>query len=277
MLELLPTSASDPNHSLPLDKAFTSLDDAYTGLARIEQTFRQRRDRRAIFCTAYLVITDAIRRNLAQQHFADRVWVERYTVCFANLYRQALLDFERQNLAAVPKSWRFSFETATGNRSLVIQDLVLGINAHINYDLAVALSEVGIDPDRQQRYADHNAVNEVLRAATNQLQDQICGVYAPILKVLDLAGGALDEDLVCFSVAKARDNAWISAVGLANARSDQERAAVRASLNDRSAVLARLILSPNPFYPWLFGALRHLENIKPWYNWLEAPRVAPGG
>jgi hypothetical protein len=268
-----PTSAFTGGSSRPpaLEVAYTSLDDAYAGLSLIEQTFRQRRDRRAIFVTAYLVITNAIRRNVAQQRFLDSDWAGRYAVCFANLYRQALLNFEQRNLEAVPKAWRLAFEAATQNRSLALQDLILGINAHINHDLAIALSEVTIDPDRQRRYIDHIKVNEVLRTATNQLQDQICGVYAPILKVLDLAGGALDEELAFFSVVKARESAWVSAVSLANARNDQERAAVRSSLNDRSAVLARLILSPNPLYPWLFGALRHLEDIKPWYNWLEAP------
>lgn len=271
------TAATSRAATLPLEVAYTSLDEAFDGLATIERTYRQQRDRRAIFVTAYLIITDSIRRSVADQRFADNDWAARYAICFANLYRQALLDFERQNLAAVPKAWRMAFETATGNRSLALQDLVLGINAHINHDLALALAEVTIDPERSQRYSDHNAVNQVLRAAVDQLQDQICRVYAPILTVLDLAGGALDEELACFSVAKARESAWLAAVSLANARSDGERAAIRASLNDRSAVMARLILSPNPFYPWVFGALRHLENIKPWYDWIESCVPQPKG
>lgn len=266
------TTAPTTNRTLtvPLEVAYTSLDEAFDGLAKIERTYRQQRDRRAIFVTAYLVITDAIRRSVAAHQFADNDWAARYAISFANLYRQALLDFERQNFAAVPKAWYLAFETALGNRSLALQDLVLGINAHINHDLALALTEVTIDPDRSRRYTDHNAVNQVLRAAVDQLQDQICRVYAPILTVLDLAGGAIDEELACFSVAKARESAWIAAVSLANARNDEERTALRASLNDRSAVLARLVLSPNPSYPWLFGALRHLENLKPWYDWIES-------
>ncbi|HEY0606818.1 MAG TPA: DUF5995 family protein [Herpetosiphonaceae bacterium] len=255
--------------TLPLEVAYTSLDEAFDGLATIERIYRQQRDRRAIFVTAYLVITGAIRRSVAEQRFADNDWAARYAISFANLYRQALLDFERQDLAAVPKAWRIAFETASGNHSLALQDLLLGINAHINHDLPLALAEVTIDPDRDRCYADHNAVNLVLRAAVDQLQQQICRVYAPILTVLDLAGGDLDEELAGFSVAKARESAWVAAVSLANARSDAERTAIRTSLNDRAAVMARLVLSPNPIYPWLVGALRHLENLKPWYDWIE--------
>ncbi|HEY0733361.1 MAG TPA: DUF5995 family protein [Herpetosiphonaceae bacterium] len=269
MTNPLPAPTTSRAVTLPLEVAYTSLDAAFDGLATIERIYRQQRDRRAIFVTAYLVITDAIRRGIAERRFADNEWAARYAISFANLYRQALLDFERQNLAAVPKAWRIAFETASGNHSLALQDLVLGINAHINHDLALALAEVTIDPNRGQRYADHNAVNLVLRAAVDQLQQQICRVYAPILTVLDLAGGNLDEELASFSVAKARESAWIAAVSLANARSDGERAAIRAGLNDRSAVMARLVLSPNPLHPWLVGALRHLENLKPWYDWIE--------
>jgi hypothetical protein len=264
---------------MPLDVAYTSLDEAFNGLSQIERAFRQQHDRRAIFVTAYLVITDAIRRSIAEQRFADNAWAERYTVSFANLYRQALLDFERQNRAAVPKAWRIAFESAIDNRGLALQDLVLGINAHINYDLALALHEVTIDPDRSQRYADHTAVNLILRAAVDRLQDQICRVYAPILRVLDFAGGSLDEELACFSVAKARESAWTTAVALANARNDQEHTGLRTNLNDRAGVMARLILSPNPLYPWLFGALRHLETVRPWWTWIEqcVPSTTPEG
>jgi hypothetical protein len=158
----------------------------------------------------------------------------------------------------------------------LIQDLVLGINAHINYDLALALHHVGVDTKRDERYADHTAVNQVLQAAIDQLQDQVCDIYAPILRVLDFAGGRLDETLAHFSVAKARESAWLSAVALANARDDRERDGLRAGLNDGAGVLARLILSPNPLHPWLIEALRHVERLKPWWQCLTLPVIPLG-
>lgn len=49
-----------------------------------------------------------------------------------------------------------------------------------------------------------------------------------------------------------------------NARDDAERAALRAGLNDRAAMLARLILAPTFAHPWVVSALQHLETITPW-------------
>jgi len=254
--------------NLPITCPYTSIDNAITALGSLEQTFRAQHDRRAIFATAYLAITRAIKQSVADGLFHDNAWVTRYALCFANLYRAALLAYERGDTAALPKAWRIAFATSKNHGALAIQDLVLGINAHINHDLALALIEVTIDPQRPTRYADHCTVNDVLRAATDPMQQRIGQLYAPILSLLDQACDHLDEDIACFSVEKAREAAWLAAVALANARDDTERAALRAGLNDRSAVLARLILAPTFAHPWVVGALQHLETITPWTRFI---------
>lgn len=250
--------------NLPITAPYASIDDAILSFAALEQIFRDQHDRRAIFVTAYLSITRAIKQSVEAGLFQDNAWATRYALCFANLYRTALLAYERGDWDALPKAWRISFDTSRNNGGLAIQDLVLGINAHINHDLALALTEVSIDPERPMRYADHCKVNDVLRAATGPLQQRIGQIYAPILSLIDQACDHIDEDIACFSVEKARESAWLAAAALANARDDAERAALRAGLNDRSAVLARLILAPTFAQPWVVGALQHLETITPW-------------
>lgn len=258
------TNSSD----LPITSPYASIDDAIQSFAMLEQIFRAGHDRRAIFVTAYLSITRAIKQSVEARLFQDNAWATRYAICFANLYRTALLAYERGNWDALPKAWRISFDTSRNNGALVIQNLVLGINAHINHDLALALIEVGIDPDRPTRYADHCKVNEVLRAATDPLQDRIGQLYAPILNLLDQTYERLDEDIACFSVEKAREAAWVAAVALVNTRDEVERAALRAGLNDRSAVLARLILAPTFGHPWVISALQYLETVTPWTSFV---------
>jgi hypothetical protein len=255
-------------HLPALDTSYDSINTAVEAFSRLEQSFRSQHDRRAIFVTAYLSITQAIRQNIAAGAFLDNAWVTRYALCFANLYRKALLAYETGDTAATLKGWQIAFDAATRGDALAIQDLVLGINAHINHDLALALNEVSIDPDRATRYTDHTKVNDVLKATTDPLQDRIGQLYAPILNLLDQACDRLDEDIACFSVAKAREDAWGAAVAMANAHSDVERAAVRAALNTRSAVLARLILAPTFEHPWVVGALHHLERITPWTSFV---------
>ncbi|HEX8692500.1 MAG TPA: DUF5995 family protein [Longimicrobium sp.] len=260
-----------------LDQPWQTIDDVVDGLMVLEHWLRERRDRRAVFASAYLDITLAVRRRSSEGHFfADDAWVRRYDVAFANLYREALFAFARGDHQNVPKAWRFSFETSATGDALVLQDLLLGINAHINHDLPLALEQVSIDP-REGRLADHTRVNEALQAATDPLQDRIAGLYAPALRVLDRIAGRIDEDIAGFSVRKARQACWDNAVLLAEAGSDEGRAAVRRRLDDSSAVLARLILTSLPAGGPLTRALKEMEEHVPWWELLPVAGGADGG
>src|SRR5690349_3273482 len=101
--------------ALPITAPYASIDDAIAALEILEQTFRSQHDRRAIFTTAYLAITRAIKQNIADGLFQDGVWVTRYALCFANLYRTALLAYEHGDNVTLPKAWRISFDTSRNN------------------------------------------------------------------------------------------------------------------------------------------------------------------
>lgn len=259
-----------------LEAPYATIEDVIDGLAAVERVMRGRRDRRAVFAAAYLEITRAIARGVRREgFFLDPEWVLEYDVAFANLYRQALLDFERGEIARVPKAWRFSFETSASGDGLVLQDLLLGVNAHINHDLALTLFGVGVDP-RDGRHADHTRVNDVLNATVDALQERVARAYAPALAVLDRVAGRLDEEIAGFSVAKAREASWRGALSLANARDDAEREGVRRGLDDNSAVLARLILSALPHGTPLMTLLRQAEQRVPWWELIAVPAGSGG-
>jgi hypothetical protein len=234
-----------------------TLDDVAGRLAELERGYLGLRDRRAVFLTVYGYMTREMQRRIEARAFADNEWVERYTVAFANLYLEALQAYDRAQ--PVPKSWGLAFGTAKTGAALVSQDLLLGINAHVNHDLAVALDQVSIEPDRLARHADHTAVNEVLRAVTDAVADRVSQLYARGLSGVDTCAGTLDEDVSNFSLAIARQNAWESAVALANSRTELERRAVKKLLDVRAAVLARLILAPN-ISPTVMSACRKVEE-----------------
>ncbi len=249
--------------SISIPPAFQSVQDVVDGLSRLEEIFITRQDRRGVFTSAYIQITKEIQSRIAAGLFADNQWLEQYVIAFANLYRIALERYEKEDFAELPKAWKLAFDAATQNRSSYIQDLILGINAHINHDLGLALLEVGIDPQRDSRYRDHTSVNDALQASTNVVQERISEIYAPVLGFIDLAGDELDEVLTNFSFAKARESAWLSGVALVEAGGEAARAKVHKRINDQSAVLGRLILRPNDRYPWLFRALRLVDELLP--------------
>lgn len=230
-------------------------------LEGVEAHCLPRRDRRGVFATAYLGITRAVEREIQAGAFHDGDWATRYLVSFGNLYRRALLAWESGDHAAVPSAWRIAFECARDGWGLVIQHLLLGINAHINHDLAVALAEVGIDPERPLRYADHTHVNTVLESATEGLKAGVSRTYAPILERVDWIAGRLDDDLTRFSIPKARDHAWSCAVALTAAAWEPERALLLKALDEQAAVLARTILAPPTRHPVLLRTVRSAERV----------------
>jgi hypothetical protein len=255
---------------------YRSVDEVVRAMEGLEHHFHQRRDLRGVFATGYLEITRAIHRNLAGNLFLDAAWSTRYLVAFANLYRLALLDYEEGRTDRVPKSWRISFDAARAGTGLVIQHLVLGINAHINHDLAIALVQVGIDPDRPRRYADHLRINQILEGATARMKQRVASMYAPVLHRLDRLAGRLDDDLTNFSIPKAREHAWTFAVALAAARDEAERALLRRMLDDQAAVIARLVLASPTRHPVFLNSVRFIERLDALTRRPAAPPVRVG-
>jgi hypothetical protein len=222
---------------------FESVADAHDRLTTLESTFRERGDRRGAFLCVYARVTEAVGVAIDDGAFADPEWVTDYLVTFADLYREALLAYETGDLVALPDPWQVAFETAARGDALVVQDVVLGINAHVNYDLALALQRVGVGPDRRARYADHCAVNAVLRSLVDEVQDRIAEFYAPGVTDLDESFGRFDEALSMFSLREGRDSAWRSAVALSS-RFRVRRRLARWVLRTSSTGAAYLLLAP---------------------------------
>jgi hypothetical protein len=95
--------------------------------------------------------------------------------------------------------------------------------------------------------------------------------YAPGLGLFDAILDPLEVEITLFSFEKARENAWIQGVGLANARDDQERKYGRAAIDERAGVLADLIIAPTSGQPLLVAVIRHIEQAKPWWEYVSLP------
>lgn len=243
--------------------AYRTIDEVVAGLAAWETRFRDAGDRRCIFLTLYGTVSEEIRARLARDFFRDNAWVHRYAVAFANLYVDALDRWDGRRPGEVPGAWLSCFEAARAGRGLVLQDVLLGVNAHVNNDLPFALAGVSIDPDREARYADHAAVNAVLGAVVDRATERLSSLYAPGLQAMGEAAGHLDDMLSLFSLQVARESAWESAVSLANARSDFERRLAGRLIGSRAAVMARLLRAPS-LSPTVMATCRRLEEGPGW-------------
>lgn len=242
-----------------LKSPYDTVPQVIKGFEWLEDFFYQNDDLCGVFATAYLHITRSLNKAFDTDTFINNSWTKRYLVRFANLYREALLNDLLGKDEIVPKAWRISFDLADKKEGLIIQHLLLGINAHINHDLAIALYDVQIDPGREQKYSDHTQVNLILELATEGLKKAVAEKYAPILDSLDRALGSIDDEITEFSIPKAREHAWSMAVALTAADSDLEREILQKSLDEQAAVLSNLILSSPTRDPRFIGIVKVLK------------------
>jgi hypothetical protein len=235
--------------------------DAYEGLACLEEHFIAAGDRRAIFASVYTLTTLKMAESIEAGQYLDTLWMQIYQTQFANHYRRALHDYATGNHSAVPAPWRVAFDASASGDTLIVQDALLGMNAHINFDLAFAVEDVGISPATATKYADHTAVNTVLGEISDEIVDALGGVYGTNYALLDAALGPADELLLAAGMASARQNAWNNAVLLSNSRW-WNRWVIEGWIEGAALGSAALIESPS-ISPTLLQVLRQLEGSNP--------------
>lgn len=130
------------------------------------------------FLSTYLRTTQAVGDGVAAGRFLDPSWVERWDVVFAELYLRAHDAFVAGDVAAVPRPWRLAFTAPDGLPAL--RHVLLGINAHVNYDLPQAMLAV-IGPDDfgdarvvERRRRDHERIDDVLSSRV-KAEDALLG------------------------------------------------------------------------------------------------------
>jgi len=247
---------ADPDLLALVADPYADVADARERLRALERTLYERDDGRAAFLTVYTRVTEAVEHGVADARFADPDWVARYLVAFADHYRRAFEAFERGTLADVPDPWQVAFDRACSPETLVVQDVLLGINAHVNYDLALALQDVGIDPDRRGKRADHRIINETLASLVDEEQELLAARYAPGLADVDESLGRVDEALSMFTLRQGRRHAWRGAVVLAlGPRAERP---VRWLLNTVSLGTASAVLAPG----WNETVLERLRALE---------------
>lgn len=184
-----------------------------------------RDDPRRYFHDTYQRTTVAVGEAVRAGSFLDADWVERWDVVFAELYLDALGDWRAGR--PTPEPWRIAFEAGDGPRLPPVRLVLLGMNAHINYDLPQALVSV-ISPQDfaapavlARREQDHRRIDEILAGRVAAEDRELALVERPGDRTV------LDRLLQPFNrlgtrkfLAEARRKVWHNANVLSEAESD---------------------------------------------------------
>jgi hypothetical protein len=203
-------------------------DDAVVAqMLSLIQRWEESSDQRAIFLSCYCMMTRNMRIAIEQDEFYDVAWVDHLVEHFASYYFVALEAYERDP-AAAPRVWQQAHQATQDPEILALQKLLLGVNAHINYDLVLSMVDV-LGPEwadlseeqRARRYADYCHVNEVIGCTIDAVQDQVVEPAMPVMDLIDRLFGPLDEKMISGLLARWRENVWRYAVQLLEAEEEQ--------------------------------------------------------
>jgi hypothetical protein len=179
-------------------------------IARMQEIDRELpyRDGVAYFNRLYLLVTQAVQSAAAGVTFAAPAFTERLDVVFAGIYFAA--EATIAGGGPTPVAWRPLIDERTADRA-PIQFALVGMNAHINHDLPLAVvrtcAALGVAPrDGSPEHADYQRVNGIL----SQVEDRIAGWFETglIADLADVVPQDVDNALAMWSIAAARDLAW---------------------------------------------------------------------
>ncbi len=225
-------------------------------LARMQvllSVWEESADRRDIFLRCYRMMTANMYAAIGRRCFEDSAWVERLLRRFAEYYFDALAAWETDATHA-PSVWQRAHESTRHPDAAILQHLLLGVNAHINYDLVLTVDELlagewhaMLPHERTARHRDYCEVNAIIASTIDAVQDDILSPSIPLASLLDRMMGRLDEYLISRLITAWRDQTWDSAIELRSAADDPARRAVIRSVEMRALRMADLIAgSPLP-------------------------------
>ena len=185
--------------------------------ALLDESIRDGR-RIGYFVALYERVTSNVRHALiAGNVFDDGPRMETLDVIFANRFIEA---WEQHVSGQKPTdSWGAAFGRLDDPGPLVVQHLMLGMNAHINLDLGIAAATVAPTPAQLEAlHADFNRINDVLARLVKMVEIQLTTICPPLSRLADLA--TVEERIFDFGMAASRDVAWKLAQDLVAAPRD---------------------------------------------------------
>lgn len=190
-------------------KQATTIDEVLLLLEHIITTEIVENSNLAFFPILYKKVTQRIKEGIAKKEFDDNPRMEHLDVIFANRYLAAYFTYKEGHKPSL--SWENAFLAAKNKKLLILQHLLLGINAHINLDLGIAVSEtIGPQEDLQDIHDDFNKINAILASMVDGVQQKI-GLVSPFFYLLDKVADGKEDLIATFSINIARDEAWLFA------------------------------------------------------------------
>ena len=208
------------------------------------------------FAALYLKVTIKVKEGIANNYFENGLRMEQLDIAFAKRYLDAWYSYK--NNEPVPLSWKKAFDLSTNYWPVVLQHILMGINAHINLDLGTAAAEISRGKNLGDLENDFNRINEILSSLVHEVENDLSAVW-PALKYLLKWSGNVDDFLVDFSMKLAREGAWKYANQIANVPEQDVQISIDVR-DQRIADIVHIITKPGMIAAIALGIIRLTER-----------------
>ena len=229
-------------------KQINSIDEVISILGNIILESENNKDPLGYFAALYQKVTIKVKEGIENNFFDNGPRMEKLDVVFANRYIEAYYSYQENE--AITASWKSAFGLSTNYWPIVLQHLLIGMNAHINLDLGIAAAEISKSKNIDDLENDFNKINEVLSSLVSDVENDLANIW-PTLKIILKWAGKVDDFLVDFSMGLARDGAWKFAKSIANKPSKEldslikirdQKVARKAKIITNLGIIAKTIL-----------------------------------
>ncbi len=211
------------------------------------QQWQEIADDKALFLRCYQMMTSNVLTAVNHHEFNDPLWVSTLLDRFADYYFVALRAYE-DDPASAPTVWQVAHNAAKDPKISAMQKLLLGVNAHINYDLVLTLVDMleaeWVDHTQEMRngrYTDHCHINDIIGNTIDAVQDEVLEPAMPIMDVIDKLLGPLDERIIIHLISQWREKVWQNAARLLEMGDSQEKSRFIKQIEEEALNTGRLI------------------------------------
>lgn len=187
----------------PIDQVLVEMDEIVAWCLANES-------RAGYFAALYRRVTRTVRSRIGTGYFADDERMERFDVLFATRYLTAFRQW-RAGDPAISACWQVAFAAVPDPGLIILQNLLAGMNAHINYDLGIATAEVaGTLEGLESLHGDFDKINALLACLVPTVFAEL-GDLSPLIHLVEDLAEPEEEKLVGIVLDGARDFAWLLA------------------------------------------------------------------
>jgi hypothetical protein len=203
-------------HAGPTRQPASTIDEVVEQLQQRIDALSHDQVHRRTFITTYQRTTQAVGDAVRDAFFEDPDWVVRWDIAFADLFIVAH-DADQAG-GQVPRPWRLAFQADPKLPTIV--HLLLGMNAHINYDLPPATLSVITDHDFEdpvlidRRRRDHERIDQILARRVAEEDHTIGGARSLLDRILTPANRLSSRRFL----REARGKVWLNVAELQRAR-----------------------------------------------------------